>query len=383
MKAWLMMLPLAACAACAHAPRSADVGALFKDDGFAAPSVAFDRVDVFRLSPSMHAFLDTEVAEQARLHGPRRGLMNALQQHIQIEYDATRTRTAAETFDARTGNCLSLVLLTGALAREMRILVTYQQVHAVDTWSRTAGAVFRSTHVNVVLGVPPWTRRWGRDDGSESLVVDFLPSDVAWRLGAWKIADHTIVAMYWNNRAAEAMVTGESLDDAYWMARTSIVADPAFVAAYNTLGVIYRRHGDLAWAARAFKYALAVQPDSIEALTNLARVLDAMGLVSEAESARARLAEIQPRQPFYLLDQGMALLEGGDAEAALQLFSSELKRMPYQDEVHFAMAVANLRLGRVDRARRHLRMALEYSTRRDVHDLYAAKLAHLEQLRGR
>ena len=43
-------------------------------------------------------------------------------------------------------------------------------------------------------------------------------------------------------RAAEALAGGD-VGGAYWWARAAIRQDPQFISAYNTLGVIYRRHG--------------------------------------------------------------------------------------------------------------------------------------------
>jgi hypothetical protein len=40
-----------------------------------------------------------------------------------IEYDSTVTRTAAQTYAARAGNCLSLVIMTAAFAEELGLRV--------------------------------------------------------------------------------------------------------------------------------------------------------------------------------------------------------------------------------------------------------------------
>ena len=85
-------------------------------------------------------------------------------------------------------------------------------------------------------------------------------------------------------------------------------------------------------------------------------------------------------EPFYFMDQGLLALDRGDDRSALGFFRKELKRMPYDDQVHFALAVVELRLGDVREARYHMSLALENSTTRDHHDIYAAKLAHLQKL---
>src|SRR3546814_4316460 len=61
------------------------------------------------------------------------------------------SHTAAETFETRSGNCLSLVILTAALARPLNIDVRYRFVPRARTWTRTQGMVLQNGHVNIEL----------------------------------------------------------------------------------------------------------------------------------------------------------------------------------------------------------------------------------------
>ena len=97
----------------------------------------------------------------------------------------------------------------------------------------------------------------------------------------------------------------------------------------------------------------------------------------EAEQVKQQLAAIEPYPPFHFLDLGLEALERGENETARMLLTKELKRMPYYDEVHFALAIADFRQGELRRAERHLGMAVKYSTTRDRRDIYGAKLNHL------
>jgi hypothetical protein len=57
-----------------------------------------------------------------------------------------------------------------------------------------------------------------------------------------------------------------------------------------------------------------------------------------------------------------------------------VKRAPYYDEFHFWLAASLLQLGDTKMAREQLTLAMDTSTRKDTHNLYSAKLAHLRQL---
>ncbi|WP_204279779.1 hypothetical protein, partial [Serratia marcescens] len=74
------------------------------------------------------------------------------------------------------------------------------------------------------------------------LTVDFLHPDEVVRQRSRVIDESMVVAMYLNNRAAESLAAGK-IDDAYWWAREAILTDSRWLAAYNTLAVLYRRKG--------------------------------------------------------------------------------------------------------------------------------------------
>ena len=163
-------------AACAQlpAPRPAD---LFHDALFAAPAERVDARQVFALSDAMRAYLRDELAAQ-QFKGARQGLIDAVSQgQLKLEYDSVTTRNAAEAFDAKAGNCLSLVIMTAAFAKAMNIEVQYNSALFGDQWSRDSNVYFLNGHVNVTLGKRPTDPRVLYDQ-AELMTVDFLPGSV-------------------------------------------------------------------------------------------------------------------------------------------------------------------------------------------------------------
>lgn len=358
-----------------HSPPRVEV--LFADALFRPPTAAVDTADLFTLDDAMRAFARAQVLPRFKEHGRYRGLYHAVRDELRLDYDTSVTRNAAATFAARSGNCLSLVLLTAALARAYDIPFQYQNVRARGAWSRANGLAFYSGHVNLLLGP---ANSWLDRTPENALIVDFLTPQMPAHHGSRPIAEHTVVAMYLNNRAAETLVT-DDVDQAYWWVRAALLADPTFVTAYNTLGVVYRRHGDLPRSERALRAALEREPANANVLSNLVRVLERLGRTTEAAAMKERLAELAPYPPFYFLDRGLAAVARGDYEEATHLLRRELARMPHDDEVHFALGLVELQRGRLRDARRHVALALENSTTRDRREIYANKLAALEGLR--
>ena len=371
----LASLVLAACASRPAPPTAVQAG-FFHDSFFAAPAKPIRAEDIFAVNDEMRRYLGTEVSSKLNELGRAKGLYAALYTRslLRIDYDATVTRNAAETFALRSGNCLSLAIMTAALAKELGLKVNYQNVIAEDLWTRAGGLYFTSRHVNVTLG------RRGTDPKSRFqeanlLTIDFMPVGQLQRQMASSIPEHTVVAMFMNNRAAEMLAEGH-VDESYWWARESARQDPAFLSAYNTLGVIYRRHGHPGAAEAVLRHVLAAEPDNTHAMANLALVYGDQGREAERDALTKRLAAIQPHPPFHFFERGITAMKRGDFTAARDLFQREVDRDPGYHEFQFWLAASYAGLGDVQRAHRHLRLAIEASPPRE-HDIYAAKLSRL------
>lgn len=368
---------LAACAIPPPMPPAAD---LFHDEWFASPSVPIDPDAAMALSESMRTYLTHRIGARSRFTDRRQKLLSALYSkgELQLEYDAAVTRTAAQAFESRSGNCLALVMMTGAFAKALGLTVHYQIVLGDDAWDR-AGELFLSVgHVNLTLADRPSNAGAGIST-NDDMTVDFIPPRPGTTTRAQVIQEHTLIAMYLNNRAVESLTRGE-IDDAYAWARAAIVKDPALLAAYLTLGVIYRnaQHPELADAA--LRRVIERQPTNTAALSNRVLVLHDLGRFTEADTLAQQLQRLDPHPPFSYFREGQTALREGRVEAARALFTKEVARAPYHHEFEFWLAITYMALHDIPQATEHLTRAMEVSTTRKDRDLYAAKLDRLKSL---
>lgn len=365
-------------AGCATPQRLVDDG-VFADTLFAAPLPQVDPAEGIAASAAMRAFAAKDLAPLVRRHGPQAALGMVMQQRgwIEVEYDDTRTRTAAQTFDARVGNCMSLVMLTAALANELGLTVYFQEAVASEQWSRRAGLHVASGHVNVTLVKARrgnhFTVSW---DSAALLTIDFMPSVEAARQRTRLVSVERLLAMYANNRAVESMTEGD-LRLAYAWARAALRSDPAFLHALNTLAVVYAKGGHHAAAERALREALRSEPVNTRALGNLVALLRSQGRAGEADDAAARLAAIEPERPFQYFELGQQALAAGEVTTARALFLKEMQRDADYHEFHFWLAQAEAQLGNAAAARRHLERAAELSPEAGTRARYSAKLEKL------
>lgn len=369
--------------------------ALLDDTRFAAVALPVTAAEVFALSDEMRHFADQALRGPGAAIGPgagaptgtrlavrgdaRRRLLQALYGNHALRYDASATRTASEAWAARSGNCLSLVVMTAAFARHLGLPVSYRQVLVDDQYTQAGTLTLASGHVNLVLARPLRAGLGSAD--SDELTVDFLPPEQRRGQRSVPLAETTVVAMYMNNRAAEAL-TGGRVDEAYAWLRQALAADPGYAAAANTLAVVYERAGHMAQAEATLRTVLAREPRHVAALSNLVRVLGAQGRQAEASPWAARLAALQPVAPFHHLALGRAALAEGRLAQAREHFERELRLQPEQHEAHDALAQVLLRQGERAAASRHLALAAEYSPTPEQQGRYAAKLAHLRAVRA-
>jgi tetratricopeptide (TPR) repeat protein len=372
-------------AGCAQVPPSVlaeqlPQDALFRTPGSPDPAAAVEAeaASLFAMSGPMKRHADRLLELPATWRDRRQALIDALyfKDSLQLAYDAGATRTAAQAFEGRAGNCLSLVLMTAAFAKHLGLPVAYQQVLIDDEYSRAGDLYFVSGHVNVMLG------RHGpqmRADEAQWLTIDFLPQVQLRGQRTVAVEEHTLVAMYLNNRSAEALARGE-LDSAYWYARAALRRDPQFVAAANTLGVVYQRAGHGEASERALRFVIERDPRSTSAWANLTRLLRSQGRYEEARIAATRLAALEPQAPFHFFERGRAALQQGHPAEARDLLLRELRLQPQQHEVHFWLAQAYAALGDAKATEHHLGLAADNSPTRQTRALYAGKLERLRAL---
>jgi Tfp pilus assembly protein PilF len=377
----LATLLLAACATSVPTVQQPPPG-LFEDGAFGAPVHVPDANAVFALSPAMRNYLERDIAGTLRQLGPQRGLVDALHSKAQLhlEYDAELTRTAAEAFDVRAGNCLSLVIMTAALAKHLALPINYQALIGGETWSRSGDLSFVNGHVNITVA-KRLVDRASAYDADTQLRIDFGPIPVGRGQALQTISEATILSMFMNNRAAEYLVRG-AVDDAYAHAREAVVRDPTYAGAYNTLGVIYQRRGLTAASERAYRAALQHDDKHKPALNNVVRLLQQEGRVAEAGAFQQRLAQLEREAPFAHFDQGVAAAKAGQYAVARDHLLREMRRDPDYHEFHFWLALSLYGLGDIEQARKHLDLAMRNSTTTRERAIYAAKLRGLASAGG-
>jgi Tfp pilus assembly protein PilF len=374
LKAILILGLLGCLGACATALKSS-ASSIYRDELFGPKHDVLQASEVFRLSEPMQHYLRANLAAPAKAHGRARMLYSALfnEMQLKLDYDAEQTRTAAQAFDSRSGNCLSLVIMTATLAKALGLEVNFHGVQIEENWLRQDDFYFSTGHVNVSIGQSPEIVSRSHDPG-RFLIVDFMPVKRLSKM--WPLSERTITAMYFNNRAAEIMTQG-NLREAYWWAKAAIEQDATLTPAYITLGVIYRRSAQPELSELVLRQVLTKNPNNIPALSNLTAVLAELKRTDELALVREQLKQLRPVEPYYFYKEGLSAMKSGDYPRARDMFLREVKRQPHNHHFHFQLAQAYLKLGDAKSATASLAKALENSATLQEQGIYAAKLTRL------
>ena len=195
--------------------------------------------------------------------------------------------------------------MTAAFAKELHLPVSYRSAYLEESWSRSGSLLISTGHVNITVGRRILDAKTGRD--LSPITIDFLPPEEISGLRSRDISEATVIAMYANNRAAEALADGR-IDDAYAWAAESVRRDPDV---QRRLQYARRRlpapRQPRPGGAR-FERVLAGAPKDTRALANLAETYGRQGRSGDAEAVRSASAAVEPYPPFHFFNLGMAAM---------------------------------------------------------------------------
>lgn len=135
--------------------------------------------------------------------------------------------------------------------------------------------------------------------------------------------------------------------------------EPQLSTAYYDAGIAYAHLQRLDDAARAFRAAIAGDPEFLAAMANLIAVDLSRGDLREARAVAERFAALAPDSARALYSRGIVALRQGDTAAARESFGRLLQVDPQYALAHYNLAIAQTRDGQYASAEQELRIALD------------------------
>lgn len=331
---------------CATAqPSAVDLGALLRSRGLDPNRV----IQPFAITPEMAAWARERVAGAPAGADELEVLLKAVleERELSVQYEWGSTATAVEAFEQRRANCLGFANLLVGLGREIGVPARFLLVEEVDNVKREGDLVVLAEHATVGYG-PPSQRK---------VLVFSLEAEEFYR-DARTISDLTAIALFYSNRGAEAVRTGDLLRAVEHL-ETAVRIDPELAQAWVNLGVASRRSGDFERAEAAYLRALAIDPERTSAYQNFAALLRYNGAEQAADDLLEMVERLGTPDPYAYLNLAEIALERNRVAAAERFFRKALARGRHDAEVQAAVGLWKLDSGRITAARRRYRKALD------------------------
>ena len=289
-----------------------------------------------------------------------------------FDYDKD-TVTAQQALERQEGDCLSLAILTTALAQLAEVPVSYQLIESDPVYAFTDKVVLKGVHLRTKLIDQNW-RSDERVLWRPGTIVDYFPDGSEKFLA--NVSEQDYAARFYVNHAVKALQNG-SRTNAFWYAREAVQVNPHSEDAINILALTYKQSGAFDLAEQAYKYALDLNPSALSVLRNYRNLLLEVQRPAEAKALEKRLFNSEIPNPYRWYIAGNESLAAGQPRMAKKHFEKALEIAPYVHQLHFGMAKAYYQIGDLEKTKWHLEQARQVTQRPPLQQLYSAKLAAL------
>ena len=335
--------------------------------------------DIFYLDDNAKQFVEHAIGN---IHDPDeqiKTLVKTIFGHSKFNllYDGNANTVANETFNNRAANCLSMSIMTYALAKEAGFGVKFQQVDIPEYWTRRDGYSLLNGHINLRL-VPKEDPRVYQVQ-EQGYQVDFDPQPLRQHFPKRVVSKNTVLAMYYNNKGADALVKNRYVE-AYAYFRRATKVDKNFESSLINLGLLYRINGYYSQAQLAYEYALQLNSNSLTAMENLAYLYSVTDRQEAADKLLNKVERKRANNPYYFVNLGDTELDRGNNELALTHFKKALSLSKKNHEVYFGLARAYFKLGELALTEHYLQLAKDFAKNSNDETRYQNKLNFLTSL---
>lgn len=344
---------------------------------FTVTNDAFVQEDaLFTLSEEQKAsFLADFHTRTSRGVRPHEALSEFLENRLDSFTFYGATLLAEEAWGQNKGNCMSLAILTTALAKLVDLDFDYREVNSIPVFEKNNDLLLSSSHVQTRVFAPlvddPEVRLLYRSN----VVIDYFPVNT--NHTNMTVDFNTFLAMYYRNKAADALLVND-INRAFSYIMQGFEKSPNDVGVINMLAVLHRRAGDYETAEKIYQTGLKINPNSLSLLSNyivLSEHKENSDLVSEL---RDRMLDLDDPNPYIWLEQAYSAEQRGDRRRAKKMFEKTLRIAPYVQPAYVGLYRMFLAEGEHEKAEAMLKAALQWSYEMEERKIYKFKLNNLQ-----
>lgn len=331
---------------------------------------------IFTLDEDAAAFVNATQSPHANYETNIRRLVDDIFDYsaLGLQYRGNANSTASETFRMQTANCLSLSIMTYAMAEHAGFDAQFYEVDIPEYWTRRQGYSLLNGHVNLRITTPQEMNITRIKD--DFVDVDFDPQAIREYFPRYKVSKRAVLSMFYNNKGADALIAN-SYSKAYAYFRKAAVLSPQLSQSWGNLGILYRKIDAYDAAEAAYKRALELEEDNLTAWENLAILYRFQGRNEEADAIAAKVERRRDNNPFYHYMLGEEALAESDYEEALTHYRRAMRLDDSRHEIWFGLAKTYFELGDISRAKSYIERAVRYAPNEQEERRYLSKLSAL------
>ena len=316
--------------------------------------------DVFEIGDEAKLFVDQSLTRADLSKNRIEALANSIFFHSEMNllYSGSANTTASQTFENKAANCLSLVIMAYGMADHANINVKFQQVDIPELWVRRDGNKLLNRHVNL--------RLYQTDKRNivmyhvNSYQLDFDRRAQSMRLPVKEITKQNVLARFYNNKGADALIKGKSLK-AYAYFRKAIETENTLDGAWTNLGILYKRNKHLKASENAYLQAIAINSSNLAALENLSFIYKLTQREQQAKIITAKIHKQRLSNAFYHYMLGNTAYQRQQWKQAIKHYKQAIRLNKRQNNFYFSIAKSYSQLGDVESSKRYIKLAKRYS----------------------
>ncbi len=286
-----------------------------------------------------------------------------------------RTLTAQQSLELKTGNCLSLTMITTALAELAEVKLSYQLLDQNPVYSINNNLLITSNHLRAVLKSEP---RLEDDKGliSHSFIrIDYFRTDGLKYID--NISTEVQMSLFYSNLAIESL-SEEKMDVAFSYAYEALKIDPNNSSALNVLGILHRKKGDLARAEEIYRRGAKYFTNPVTFVNNYKSLLASQSREADLDELIGEIAMNPQDHPWSWVRAGRNAYNEGNFENAISYYRRAIDLAPDIHQVYAYAGAASYAAGYRKQSRKYMLDALAKSVNSSDRAAYKGKLKALK-----
>ena len=333
--------------------------------------------DIFAIDEQMRNMVKNQLLSERNIARRAKKLLSHIfaNENIALAYQSSANLTAIDTYNNQKANCLSLTIMAYALAKEAELDIKFQEVEIPEYWVRNGQYSLLTGHVNLVITEPISVNKIVLFN-SGVIQIDFDPYAVKKYFSKKIISKKTVLAMFYNNKGAQALVEHQyDLAYAYFKQATQVA--PSFTSGWANLGILYKLTENITLAENSYRHAISIDKNNLNALSNLVLLLKAEGSSAEVNQIEHLLHNKRLLNPYYHALLADEAYFSGHNKLALKHYKKALKLDDKTHEFYFGIAKVYFQLNQIERAQKAMKKAIRYNNAKSMQERYIAKLNFL------